>query len=146
MKVISLWRPWSQWVALGIKTIESRSHDRFKCLIGQRIVIHSAMKWDAKWIDIIREPMPKDGLPLFRSGSPLWLPGHLICTVQVQWGEWVRSRTLEKYSIGSLVKESALAGKYCLGLSDRKLITPIPWKGRQGIFDVPDEIIKAVSE
>jgi len=44
--VITLWQPWAQWVALGWKTIETRTHDRFACLKGQIICIHAGLKWD----------------------------------------------------------------------------------------------------
>lgn len=46
LSVISLWQPWATWVALGWKTIETRTHDRFKNLAGKRIGIHAAKKWD----------------------------------------------------------------------------------------------------
>jgi hypothetical protein len=36
---ITLWRPWSTWIADGRKTIETRTHDRFRSLVGKRIGI-----------------------------------------------------------------------------------------------------------
>jgi hypothetical protein len=47
--IISLWQPWAQWVALGWKLIESRTHNRFKSLLTKRIGIHASAKWDAEW-------------------------------------------------------------------------------------------------
>lgn len=46
LEVITLWRPWSQWVMMGWKPIETRLHARFACLKGQQIGIHAALKWD----------------------------------------------------------------------------------------------------
>ena len=46
LTVISLWRPWCFWVMLGWKTIETRTHDRFANMMGKRIGIHAAQKWD----------------------------------------------------------------------------------------------------
>lgn len=43
---ISLWQPWAQWVMLGWKTIETRTHDRFRSLVGKTIGIHAALHWD----------------------------------------------------------------------------------------------------
>lgn len=44
--VITLWQPWAQWVALGWKTIETRTHDKFKGLAERQILIHCGQKWD----------------------------------------------------------------------------------------------------
>ena len=44
--VISLWMPWANWIMLGWKKIETRTHTRFKSLVGKRIGIHATMKWD----------------------------------------------------------------------------------------------------
>lgn len=44
--VITLWQPWAQWVMLGWKRTETRTHAKFKLLVGQRIGIHVGQKWD----------------------------------------------------------------------------------------------------
>ncbi len=44
--VITLWQPWAQWVALGWKPIETRTHGKFASLAGKRIGIHVGQKWD----------------------------------------------------------------------------------------------------
>jgi hypothetical protein len=46
MKAITLWQPWASWIAWGLKTIETRRHGRFSCLVGQRVAIHAALRWD----------------------------------------------------------------------------------------------------
>jgi hypothetical protein len=46
MKAITLHRPWSSLIACGLKTIETRTHDRLRRLAGQTIAIHAAQKWD----------------------------------------------------------------------------------------------------
>jgi predicted transcriptional regulator len=43
MKVITLWQPWASFIALGWKTIETRTHDRFKNLVCERIAIHAGL-------------------------------------------------------------------------------------------------------
>lgn len=52
MKAISLWEPWATWVAKGWKTVETRTHSRFRGLQGQRIAIHAANKWDSNALAI----------------------------------------------------------------------------------------------
>jgi hypothetical protein len=37
---ITINQPWASLIANGIKTIETRKHTKFKCLVGQRIAIH----------------------------------------------------------------------------------------------------------
>lgn len=34
IKCISMWQPWAWWVMRGWKTIETRTHNRFKGLAG----------------------------------------------------------------------------------------------------------------
>lgn len=46
LPVISMWMPWANWVGLGWKTIETRTHRRFQSLAGRQIAIHCAVKWD----------------------------------------------------------------------------------------------------
>lgn len=47
MKAITLWQPWASAIALGYKTIETRSWSAPKALIGQRIAIHAAQRYPA---------------------------------------------------------------------------------------------------
>lgn len=43
---ITLWQPWATWIALGWKTIETRTHKRFQSLVGQQIGIHAGKRMD----------------------------------------------------------------------------------------------------
>jgi len=51
MKAISLYQPWASWIAAGMKTVETRGHDRFRSLVGQRIAIHAAQRYDGGAIE-----------------------------------------------------------------------------------------------
>ncbi len=44
MKAITLWRPWSSFVAFELKPIETRTHNRFRSLAGKRIAIHAGQR------------------------------------------------------------------------------------------------------
>lgn len=46
INTISLWPPWAGAILAGLKTIETRQHNRFQCLAGQRIALHNSKKWD----------------------------------------------------------------------------------------------------
>lgn len=45
--VITLYQPWATWVMRGWKTIETRTHDRFKSLRGKKILIHAGQTTDS---------------------------------------------------------------------------------------------------
>lgn len=49
--VITLYQPWATWIMRGWKTIETRTHNRFACLDGKSILIHSGQRTDAEAIN-----------------------------------------------------------------------------------------------
>lgn len=59
MRALTLWQPWASLIALGVKTIETRSWKAPDALIGQRIAIHAA-KRPAKFDDMKRLIMETD--------------------------------------------------------------------------------------
>lgn len=44
--VITLHQPWATWIIRGWKTIETRTHNRFKSLYGKTILIHAGQGVD----------------------------------------------------------------------------------------------------
>lgn len=46
LPVITLYQPWATWIIRGWKTIETRTHDRFKSLEDKVILIHAGQKTD----------------------------------------------------------------------------------------------------
>lgn len=48
--VITLYQPWATWIMRGWKTIETRTHNKFRCLKGHTILIHSGQTTDANAI------------------------------------------------------------------------------------------------
>lgn len=49
--VITLYQPWATWIMRGWKTVETRTHNRFKSLDGKTILIHAGQKTDATAIN-----------------------------------------------------------------------------------------------
>lgn len=43
---ITLYQPWATWVIDGWKTIETRTHNRFGCLLNKTILIHAGQQTD----------------------------------------------------------------------------------------------------
>lgn len=44
--VLTLYQPWASFIILGWKTIETRTHDKFRSLEGKTIGIHSGQTYD----------------------------------------------------------------------------------------------------
>ena len=144
MKTITLWQPWATFVAIDWKTIEARTHQRFKGLVGQRIAIHAARKIDrlSEWVEHV--PPGRKVLDGFNLDTLIDMScGTIVCTATVTAARWAPNVDFverEEWNSKSLCE---VAGKFCLFLEDVKpLKIRIPFRGRQGVFNVPDELIK----
>ena len=133
MPAISLYQPWATWVANGWKTIETRTHNRFRCLLNQRIAIHAAKKFRPPVdIDCVRESeirlaVRSDGIVTYPMG------GVIVATATVGL---VRELV---HNDSSDAMFQILDGERLFGLfldDVRKLDPPIPWRGTRGIFYV----------
>ena len=134
MKAISLWQPWATWIALGWKTIETRTHKRFASLVGERIAIHACMKWDKTAIEkaepYLENIDPWAGVATqFCKANVL---GAVVCTAKV-----VQHSALDPSSAQAALIECRSIQRYGLFLEDiEKLKVPMPAKGAQGIWNV----------
>jgi hypothetical protein len=143
MRCISLWQPWAQWVALGWKTIETRSHNRFASLVGQRIAIHAAQKWDHHAWDIARSAgRPVTGLEMMKTMALRVRDGAVLCTVDI--GETTHAMGVDE-RIEAIWARKAMCPirmKHLLFLGGVQRVQPVVIKGHQGIFEVPGELIE----
>jgi hypothetical protein len=128
---ITLWRPWANWVALGWKPIETRTHERFKSLVGKRIAIHAAQKWDNNaavaandYLDPVRHT-GGDMLEYVKSA------GLVLCTAFVK-----EHRRLTPEDAPRALIECDTT-RFGLFLEDiQKVEPPFAAKGSQGIWKV----------
>ncbi|MBU6232169.1 hypothetical protein KGP36_06000 [Patescibacteria group bacterium] len=126
--IISMYPPWANWVALGWKTIETRTHNRFKSLAGRYIGIHAPLKWDNRALELAAPFLTYEQFGL--SKDFLRVGGAIICKA------FVRSAG----KVGSMNSLSALIDcqsttRYGLFLEDiEPLKEAIPCKGKQGIW------------
>jgi hypothetical protein len=145
MKGITLYPPWSVWVCIKWKTIETRTHDKFRSLIGQRIVIHTALKPD---INAFFNPWIAEKTSSFLDAQNIGMMvdlslGKIVCTAQVAKGEWADQLSPSQKDQLELETMIDINDRYLLFLEDIRPVWPmIPFKGHQGIFEVPDELIK----
>lgn len=131
MKAISLCQPWGDWIIYGPKSIETRTHQRFRGLLGQTIAIHSGR--------LIHEPAWEWARPYwnFHPCVPTHNPG-IIGTVYVAEARWLTDAD----SPAALLPAEGLFG---LVLTQRRALPHcVECRGRQGIWTLPPEVEAAV--
>ena len=164
MKVISLWQPWASAIALGSKRIETRS---WSTNYRGPLAIHAAKRWTREEDELIHFYywMGAMGLPYGVQGrQEKWdsLPkGAIVATcnlVDCRPTGSFRLEEIEKtiycpadprseeYSWTERLMGNFELGRFGWVLDDIKPVPePIPFKGAQGFFDVPDELLRLAS-
>ena len=134
MKAISLWQPWGSAIPLGLKRIETRG---WTTKVRGRIAVHASKRWTGEEKlftaarrragDLLPDPMP---LGAIVATAVIWdvLPSEMlmargISDLELMYGNYSDGR------FGWLL-EDVFA-----------LAEPIPFKGAQGFFNVPDELL-----
>jgi len=150
--VLPLWQPWASLVVHGAKRVETRHWPAPASIIGERIAIH-ATKTRAELgmarVDPFRTVMRdllERGIALMDPQDPTELPlGALIGTVVVTGCNrmTIASTTaLEHQDPVEYAFGHHAPGRYAWALADpQPLPTPVPWRGSQGIFSVPAEVL-----
>lgn len=149
MKALALWQPWASLVAIGAKRIETRHWEAPADLIGQRVAIHATKgHYDRNAVELepfrrrLDEARDEGRLALVDDELPL---GAIVATVQL-----ARCSRMTRASIRVLEEsnpDERAFGFYNLDryawvlLNVKPFTSPIPFTGRQGIFDVPDELL-----
>lgn len=143
LQSISLWQPWASLIAIGVKTIETRHWQPPHALIGQRIAIHAAKKWDAglaslTWITPFREDLTAAGLYDFPTRHHRLPLGAVVATAVI-----AECHSTNRHAfLGTLSERERAYGNYGPNrygwvLTDvQALVAPIPWRGAQGFFAV----------
>ena len=124
---ITILRPWANLIADGLKTIETREDSRFKSLVGKRIGIHAARKYDN---EVDKKTLwSRNRWKVWEDRYYYESPGCIIATAYVQG--IIKNLTAE-FKMHTLCE---CAGKTGIFLADiNKLENPIPAKGQQGIW------------
>lgn len=143
MKTISLWQPWATLIAVGAKRIETRHWAAPASLVGERIGIHAA-KTKAHLNICDESPFSNH----IENAQELPL-GAVVATAVL-----VRCREMTEQAIREL--EARLPdeaefglyepGRYAWVLRDVLALEPVAFRGSQGFFDVPDELLPTTTE
>jgi hypothetical protein len=147
MKIITMYQPWAAFVALEWKTIETRLHSRFVCLVHQTIGIQAAAKSDKDWEKVAKQFLSEEQLFILRAAlipdpSGKYFPifsarQSIICTVHVDEFRKLTSRNSEQALI-----DCSQDNRYGLFLSKSHILTPfISTKGikHRGLWNYPLE-------
>ena len=165
MKALTLHQPWANLIAEGIKFSETRNWKPPARLIGQRIAIHAAKRWNKQEVEMLwnyYEQLDFEDMP------PL---GAIVCTARLV--AVARVRGTEWLEIMDGVEQEFLVGDFLYvaeGYEDRPAIQPVddygdytprryvwalvditrltvpkPCRGYQGLWNVPDDIARQIS-
>lgn len=135
MKAISLWQPWASAMALGWKQIETR---HWQARYRGPMAIHAAKRWTADERDEW-----EIAVEIYGDRYALPVKPPLGCIVAV--GNLHDIRPSEDLH-GTIAPEEREWGNYgpnrfgWVFRDIRALAEPIPWRGEQGLFDIPDEV------
>lgn len=148
MKALSLWQPWASLMAAGIKTIETRG---WSTVYRGPLAIHAAkrpmrneertllFKWAAR--GLLDHKNWTNSLP------PELFPYGVIIAV-VDLINCLPTAYIADSNLSSRQKEF---GDFSNGrwawftIMPRAINPPIPYRGQQGLFEIPDSIVNQVS-
>lgn len=139
VEVLPLWQPWCSLVAIGAKRIETRHWPAPASLVGQRIGIHAA-KTRAHLPIAHTEPFARH---LLAAGElPL---GAVVATAVIDRCTQITERGARELA-ARLPDEHDFGlytpGRFAWVMRDILPVSPpIPFRGSQGFFDVPDALL-----
>jgi hypothetical protein len=133
MKAISLWQPWASAIALGHKRVETR---HWATRYTGPIAIHAAKRWTAAEREFAAVEKALGRLPV---RLPL---GAIVATATLMGCRLTQD---VRHQLGSIERlyGNYEDGRYAWFLSDIvALPEPIGYRGAQGLFNVPDELLR----
>ena len=150
MKALTLHQPWASLVALGVKTIETRS---WKTDYRGPLAIHAGLAWPKANRQFAAGDYVKDALDLYHidAADPMlaWPRGVVLGTVDLldvvstDWDylyEWLRTRPVVELALGDFT-----VGRFMWVTEPtrrRRLARPVYAMGERGLWDWDPETIK----
>jgi hypothetical protein len=152
MRALSLWRPWPAAFLQADKRIENRP---WEITYRGDVVFHAAQKFDRDAVPMIQRVARQGGFPLISGVRTAHPAGALVFVATVvgclPYSEVTRvgAAATRDQTNGSTSPESTFwarqqwwaFGPWCAVLENVRPLAPIPWKGAQGWFNVPDEVV-----
>jgi len=172
MKALSLWQPWATLIAIGAKRFETRG---WSTTYRGPVVIHAAKRWNAELarivaVDPFRSVLEPAGVRFrcappttwiysptytYRDGLPLGAAVAVADLVHVY--EMVERAPGVVGLAGSLTDDEATPQEMAFGdwqpgrfawafQNVRRLTTPIPVVGRQGLYTADSGLLAAIQD
>jgi hypothetical protein len=149
IRAVPVWQPWASLVAIGAKKIETRLGPAPSTIVGERVAIHACLTqremWrvrDAPFAEALMEAVEAGTLAEVDGRLPF---GFLLATAVVAGSERMTNESCEAMYNENPVEHAFgwwVPGHYAWHLEDvRRLPAPVPFKGKQGIFFVPNELV-----
>ena len=143
MKCLSLWQPWASLVAIGAKRIETRG---WSTSYRGPLAIHAAQKWTRAQAELVQSEPFYTALKPLRIQAPSEF-SHTKNLTAVPLGVIIAVCTLvdcvvirpghERVAEPEQIFGDFRAGRFMWMLADvQQLQQPIPYPGRQSLFDV----------
>lgn len=149
MKALPLWQPWASLVAIEAKRVETRHWAAPPRLIGSRIAIHATKTEREMWV-VSTSPFAERLMAALDAGTLLEVDGKLPLGAVIATAVIDRCSRMTPESIAALRErdpdEHAFGhyepGRFAWVLRDvERLSMPVPFRGSQGIFAVPNELL-----
>lgn len=116
--VITIYQPWATYIIKGLKTIETRKHDRYKNLKNKIVLIHAGQKID------------EEGIKLNLISEHEIIKGAILGSAYIYDCRWLTGSEIENKQ--ALVDTT---NRYGLFLDNIKVFEkPIFIKGKMGIW------------
>lgn len=155
MKAISLWQPWASLIASGAKKIETRSWPTY---YRGPLLIHAAKRKNKTEFTALGQhpgfcaalntewPWGYDAIEKLPFGALIAVVDLVNCLPVEKISSDILDADIRREGSKDIYYERLLgnyeSGRYGWILANPRPITPIDYKGEQGLFNVPDEIIK----
>lgn len=145
MKAISLHQPYASLIAHGLKHHETRSWPAPACIAHQRIAI-CATKITKDVIAALRQSPLSILVNGITVGQPWLLPsGAIVATAVVDYCCPTTAINLSALTAADLAAGDWSPGRFAWRLIDvRPVSTPFPIRGRQRVFNLPDDATTAL--
>lgn len=136
MKAISLWQPWASAIVLGMKRIETR---HWLTRYRGPIAIHAAKRWTSDEREL-------HALEVAAGTMPATLPlGAIVATARLA-AIFSAVGQASQISPEELRWGNYAGGRFAWMFEDiTPLAEPVPFRGLQGLFDVPDELLSVTA-
>lgn len=138
MKAITISQPYASLIARGEKIVENR---RRRWNHRGWIVIHAGKG---------QQYLDADELKEYPTGAAIAVAYLVACLERSSIRQRARTApdspiyAAARYTWRQLDEHPHTEGPYCLVLADVKpLVNPVPYRGAQGLFEIPDALINA---